>query len=280
MGDRDIVQKGDHLKSTWDGEFAIFSSDIDIPPASAHRRAVFVPAGTTRVESNLDYSALPTNLLCPTASNLRLALDMDGDGSYEVLDANGEEYLFQGGTKVDTWWYYDIQGNAAGNCITTNPSTGGPRSPYTVTHDGYLMPGDYLLQIEEYRGMTVEGVESSTITHERPVLQNPGYIPPVAELGGLAGAFEWMKDNWWIPLIVALLITVSMVFSNEKARSYLILSKDKEHAAIYDPNGTEAAEIFEAELIMPELPPPPKPGLGLLSRAINETISEADIIGD
>jgi serine protease AprX len=278
MGERDIVQSGDYLKATWDGEFAIFSSDVDIPPASAHRRAVFVSAGTTRVEVNLDYSPLPTSLLCPTASNLRLALDMDGDGTYEILDANGEEYLFQGGTTTDTWWYYDIQGNAAGNCFSTNPSTGGPRTPYTVVHKGYLQPGDYHLQIEEYRGMTVEGVDSSSITHQRPVLQHPDYIPPVEKLGGLAGAFEWMKDNWWVPLLVALLITVSMVLSNEKARSYLILSKDKEHAAIYDPNDLEVDEIFEAELIMPELPPTPKSGGGLLSKAIAEEITETEVI--
>jgi serine protease AprX len=280
MGERDVKQKGDHLKATWDGEFAIFSSDVDIPPASAHRRAVFIPKGTTIVEVELDYSPLPTSLLCPTASNLRLALDQDGDGTYEILDANGEEYIFQGGTTTDTWWYYDIQGSAAGNCFSTNPSTGGPRSPYTVIHKGFLQPGDYFLQIEEYRGMTVEGVDSSSITHQRPVLQHPEYIQPEEKLGGLAGAFEWMKDNWWIPLLVALIITASMVFSNEKARSYLILSKDKEHAAIYDSDTIGAAEIFEAELIMPELPPPPKPGLGLLSRANTELIVEADVIED
>lgn len=280
MGEREIAQKGDRLEATWDGEFALFSSDVDIPPASSHRRAVFVPAGTTRVEVELEYTALPNSLLCPTASSLRLPLDMDGDGTYEIVDANGEEYLFQGGTSSDTWWYYDVQGNAVGNCFTASPSTGGPRSPYTVIHKGFLQPGDYLLKIEEYRGMTVAGVDSSTITHERPVLQKPSYIPPEEKLGGIAGAFEWMKENWWVPLIVALIITTSMVLSNEKARSYLILSKDKEHAAIYDPDVIEAAEIFEAELIMPELPPPPKPGLGLLSRAVNETISEADIIED
>jgi serine protease AprX len=280
MGQRDIGQRGDHLQSTWRGEFAIFSSDVDIPPASAHRRAVFVPAGTTRVEVNLDYSPLPTSLLCPTASNLRLALDMDGDGTYEILDANGEEYLFQGGTTADTWWYYDVQGSAAGNCFSTNPSTGGPRSPYTVVHKGFLEPGEYLFQIEEFRGMTVEGADGSYITHQRPVLQHPEYIPPEEKLGGLAGAFVWMKNNWWVPLLVALLITASMVLSNEKARSYLILSKDKEHAMIYDSDTVAAADIFEAELIMPELPPAPKPGGGLLSRVVSEEIIEADLLED
>ena len=50
---------------------------------------------------------------------------MDGDGTYELDDVNGEELTFQGGLESGMWWYYDVQGSAVGNCFSTNPSTGG-----------------------------------------------------------------------------------------------------------------------------------------------------------
>ena len=258
QGERVVRQTGSQLMASWTGEFAVFSSDVSIPPASAHRHKVWVPEGTTRVTMNLDYSPLPTSILCPSAANLRLALDMDGDGTYELDDVNGEELTFQGGLESGMWWYYDVQGSAVGNCFSTNPSTGGPRSPYLVEHRSYLPPGEHYLTMKQMRGMTVEGTEGATVVHTQPVLQNPAYQEPETELSGLAGAFSWMQENWWLPLIVGIFITISMILSNDKARSYLLTNKEQEHE-----------DIYVAEIVAPSTMPPvqaPQRG-GLLARS-------------
>ena len=112
--------------------------------------------------------------------------------------------------------------------------------------------------MEQMRGMTVEGTEGATVVHTQPVLQNPAYQEPEIELSGLAGAFSWMQENWWLPLIVGIFITISMILSNDKARSYLLTNKEQEHE-----------DIYVAEIVAPSTMPPvqaPQRG-GLLARS-------------
>ncbi len=247
--DHPVTRSGDQLKAVWQGEFAVFSSGSDFPPASAHRKEIWVPAGATRMVADMNYQPLPTNILCPTGANLRLALDKDGDGVYEEDNINGVELTFQGGLEVGAWWGYDVQGNAAGTCLTPNPSTIGPRSPYDVELNIWLEPGDYTLTRNQSRDWIVTGLDSSEVTFERSWYLHVDAESLVPEDStGLQGMFDWMQENWWVPMIIALLLLVLFIGFNENTRnSFIEWRQERSREA-------RESEVYEAE-ILPEVTP-------------------------
>ena len=244
-----VTRSGDQLKTVWEGEFAVFSSGSDFPPASSHRKEIWIPAGTTRMVADMSYQPLPTNILCPTGANLRLALDKDGDGVYEEDNVNGLELTFQGGVEVGAWWGYDVQGNAVGTCLTPNPSTTGPRSPYDVELNIWLEPGDYTLTRNQSRDWIVTGLDSSEVTFEKSwYLHVDAKSLAIEDSTGLQGMFDWMQENWWVPFIVAILLLVLFIGLNENTRNSFVEWRLERRLEAGE------SEIFEAE-ILPEVTP-------------------------
>jgi len=245
--DNPVTRSGDQLTSNWDGEFAVFSSGSDFPPASAHRKEIWVPAGTTRVVADMNYQPLPTNILCPTGANLRLALDKDGDGMYEEDNINGVELTFQGGTGEGAWWGFDVQGNAAGTCLTPNPSTTGPRSPYDVELNIWLEPGEYTLTRNQSRDWAVTGLESSDVTFERSWFLHVGADSTVVEeKTGIEGMFSWMQENWFVPIMIGLMLLSLIVVLNEGTRNAVSEWRRNRRESR---NDYEGEEVFEAEIL-------------------------------
>jgi hypothetical protein len=245
--DNPVTRSGDQLTSNWDGEFAVFSSGSDFPPASAHRKEIWVPAGTTRVVADMNYQPLPTNILCPTGANLRLALDKDGDGMYEEDNINGAELTFQGGTDEGAWWGFDVQGNAAGTCLTPNPSTTGPRSPYDVELNIWLEPGEYTLTRNQSRDWAVTGLESSDVTFERSWFLHVGADSTVVEeKTGIEGMFSWMQENWFVPIMIGLMLLSLIVVLNEGTRNAVSEWRRNRRESLTD---YEGEEVFEAEIL-------------------------------
>ena len=194
--------------------------------------------------ADMIYQPLPTNILCPTGANLRLALDKDGDGVYEEDNVNGLELTFQGGTDVGAWWGYDVQGNAAGTCLTPNPSTTGPRSPYDVELNIWLEPGDYTLTRNQSRDWIVTGLESSKVTFEKSwYLHVDAESLEIEDSTGLQGMFDWMQENWWIPLLIAILLLVLVIGFNENPRNSFIEWRHERRLEAVE------AEVFEAEIL-------------------------------
>ena len=262
LSSRQLKLNGEFLRNEWNGDFATVSSDNGLPPASAHRHGIFVPKGATRVLAELDYGPLPSEFLCPTISNLRLALDADGNPGYEQPQVDGEELVFQGGTTEDEWWYYDVQGEAAGSCIASNPSTIGPRVPYTVSVKVTMQTDEYSLSHVEARGYSIGGSSSSTFTIERLVFQPYDSVESSQKSSGLAGAFEWLQENWWLPLSVGTLLFLGMVFTSEQGKEWLAERR-------YNP---AEEEILEAEVIQTE-----PESSGLLSR-LSDEVMDAELI--
>ena len=199
--------------------------------------------------ADMIYQPLPTNILCPTGANLRLALDKDGDGVYEEDNVNGLELTFQGGTEVGAWWGYDVQGNAAGTCLTPNPSTTGPRSPYNIELSIWLEPGDYTLTRNQSRDWIVTGLESSEVTFEKSwYLHVDAESLVIEDSTGLQGRFEWMQENWWVPLLIAILLLVLIIGLNENTRNSFIEWRHERRLEAVE------SEVFEAD-ILPEVTP-------------------------
>ncbi len=248
------IKKADGLQMTWNGDFAVLASDNNFPPASAHRKQFFVPAGTTNFVADMDYNPLPTSILCPSSSNLRLALDRDGDGIYEEADVNGEEFVYDGGTEKDEWWAVDVQGNAIGTCLSPNPSTVGPRSPYSVTIDISLLPREYNLNVDEARGYVPYGGGSADINIDRLWYVHVNAEESIESVTGIQGMINWLQDNWWLPVLISMSIIIALIATNDRSRALIQewresrydLEEDVFEADIID---EENDEIFEAELL-------------------------------
>jgi len=277
LSSRQLKVKGEFLRNEWNGDFATVSSENSLPPVSAHRHGIFVPKGATIIQADLEYGPLPSELFCPTISNLRLALDADGNPGYEHDQVNGEEMVFQGGTTEDAWWYYDVQGEAAGSCIATNPSTLGPRVPYTVSVKVTMQIDDYSLDHIQARGYTIGGASASSFTIERLVFQPYDSKSSSSELTGFSGAFQWMQENWWLPLGIGTILFVAMVLTSERGKEWLseISARDEEDGDedILEAEVIEDAEVIEeAEVIESGV----EDG-GLLSR-VSDVIMDAELI--
>ncbi len=255
--------KGDQLDAEWEGEFAVFASGSDFPPASAHRKEIWIPQGTTRVVATMEYTPLSSNILCPTGANLRLALDTDGDGSYENGDVNGDEIEFIGGTENGEWWGYDVQGNAIGTCLTPNPSTPGPRSPYSIHVEVWLAPGKVEMDRGQSRDWEVSGASSTTVSMDRTFFQHIDSADDGdLQQSGFTGMFAWMAENWWLPTLLAILFLVFILAMNEQSREALNNWRERRQYDV-ESGGTEVldAVVVEATIVESaprrELKPPP-----------------------
>lgn len=241
------VDEGDQLNAFWDGEFAVFSSGSSFPPASAHRKEVWIPAGTTRVTATLDYTPLPSSILCPTGANLRLALDSDSDGTYESPDVSGDQIEFIGGTDDGAWWGYDVQGNAIGTCLTPNPSTVGPRSPYNIQVEVWLAPGEVSMDLNQSRDWEVSGAKTTTVSMDKIYFS---HITSTSNSNqeDSSGFFNWMAANWWFPTVLTIFFLVIMLGMNEQSRQAIQnwIEKKKEGSP----------HIIEATIIEATTPPP------------------------
>lgn len=276
--DTQETTEGDQLNADWEGEFAVFASGSDFPPASAHRKEIWVPAGTTRIVATMSYTPLSTNILCPTGANLRLALDADGDGSYENNDVNGDEIEFVGGLEKGSWWGFDVQGNAIGTCLTPNPSTPGPRSPYSIQVEAWLAPGEVELDQDQARDWTVSGASSTSVTMERSFFQHIDSVVDESNVdGGFAGMFAWMAENWWLPLLLAIILLAFVLVMSEQSRTAFENWRQQRKQNVSE-------EIFDANIISSEpvqaIAPPPVIRTSLLQAAQEikqETILEAEV---
>jgi serine protease AprX len=291
--EEEIVRNGDMLESEWDGEFAVFSTGADFPPASAHRKEIWIPAGTTRVRADMDYSPLPTSILCPTSANLRLALDKDGDGNYEENDIAGVELTFTGGTEEGAWWGFDVQGNAAGTCLTPNPSTSGPRSPYAIDVIAWLKPGEYSLNLNQSEDWIVSGIEGPSVHLDRLWYKhvNDDVVANEEEGSGFAGMFKWMQKNWWVPTIIALIFAMMIIVLNENSREMINNWRTKDDYDEDEYSGDVLdGEVLEAEVLneMPKLPsfpvstqnvaPVVQPLLDLGEEVVETEVVEAEVV--
>jgi subtilisin family serine protease len=246
---RDVVDvdDGDQLNAYWDGDFAVFSSGSSFPPASAHRKAVWIPAGTTRVTATLDYTPLPSSILCPTGANLRLALDSDNDETYESPDVSGDQIEFVGGTDEGAWWAYDVQGNAIGTCLTPNPSTIGPRSPYNIQVEVWLAPGDVSMNLNQSRDWSLSGAKTTTVSMDKIYFSHISSTSN-ANLEDSSSFFDWMATNWWLPTLLAIFFLAIMLGMNEQSRQAIQSWREKKK----DVN----PQIFEAAIVEATAPPP------------------------
>ncbi|MCS5538244.1 MAG: hypothetical protein NZ770_09060, partial [Candidatus Poseidoniaceae archaeon] len=245
--------KGDQLDAEWEGEFAVFASGSDFPPASAHRKEIWMPKGTTRVVATMEYTPLSSNILCPTGANLRLALDADGDGSYENGDVNGDEIEFVGGMENGGWWGFDVQGNAIGTCLTPNPSTPGPRSPYSIHVEVWLAPGKVEMDRVQSRDWSVSGASSTSVSMDRTFFQHiDAAADGESQQSGFTGMFAWMADNWWLPTLLALLLMVFIIAMNEQSREAYLSWRERRQNDIESPETVVMdAEVVEASLMDP-----------------------------
>ena len=280
--DESETTKGDQLNAEWQGEFAVFASGSDFPPASAHRKEIWIPAGTTRVVATMSYTPLSSNILCPTGANLRLALDADGNGEYENNDVNGDEIEFVGGIDEGSWWGFDVQGNAIGTCLTPNPSTPGPRSPYSIQVEVWLAPGEVEMNQDQARDWSVSGASSTSVTMQRSFFQHIDSAD-TGEDGdeGFTGMFAWMSENWWLPLLLAILLLAFVLVTNEQARSAFENWRQHRSSDIAEEEVVDATIIDAEPVHSTAASPPPVVRTSLLQAAQQiqqeETILEAEV---
>lgn len=243
------------LTTSWDGDFAVFTSETELPPASSHRKEFYIPEGTTTVFADLDYNAIAPSIFCPTSSILRLALDADGDGNYEETDIDEKEITIEGGTNEGSWWAVDVQGTSIGSCLTGGDL--GPRAEYDVEISIRFNPVEINLNINQSRGWVPLGDGVAEITMQKNQYVHPSFEEEEAQLSGLGGMIKWLQENWWIPLIITLIIIISSVLLNEgtlKLIKKLIKKKNEDNpegSRILEnsPQNIINAEIMEAELL-------------------------------
>ena len=240
------------LKTSWDGDFAVFTSESDLPPASSHRKEFFVPKGTTVVYADLEYNAIAPSIFCPTSSILRLALDTDGDENYEETDIDEQEITIEGGSEEGVWWAVDVQGTSIGSCLTGGDL--GPRAAYTVEINLRFNPTTINLDVNESRGWKSLGDGVAEITMEKLQYIHPGFEEPEEKLSGLDGMIKWLQENWLIPLIIVILIIITSILFNERNQEIIkkIIKMNKENRKIKNIKTNENiinAEILEAELL-------------------------------
>jgi subtilisin family serine protease len=246
------------LTTNWDGDFAVFTSDSDLPPASSHRKEFYVPQGTTMVFADLEYNGISPSIFCPTSSLLRLALDTDGDGNYEDPDIDEEEITIEGGTQEGAWWGVDVQGTSIGSCLTGGNL--GPRASYTVEVTIRFLPTEINLDLNQSRGWDSLGDGVADITMQRIQYTHPGFQEEEEKLSGLDGMIKWLQNNWWLPLLITLTLILIAILSNEKTQEIIkdIVKQNKEEnmidATILEnedefQNNVLNAEILEAELL-------------------------------
>ncbi|MBT6972334.1 MAG: hypothetical protein HOA04_04435, partial [Euryarchaeota archaeon] len=215
--------------------------------ASAHRKEIWIPAGTTRVTATLDYTPLATSILCPTGANLRLALDSDRDGAYESPDVSGDQIEFVGGTDEGAWWGYDVQGNAIGTCLTPNPSTVGPRSPYNIQIEVWLAPGEVSMDLNQSRNWALSGAKTTTVSMDKIYFSHITSASN-SNQGDSSSFFDWMATNWWLPTMFAIFFLIIMLGMNEQSRQ--AIQNWRENKKEDSPN------IMEATIIEATTPPP------------------------
>ena len=246
------------LTTNWDGDFAVFTSDSDLPPASSHRKEFYVPQGTTMVFADLEYNGISPSIFCPTSSLLRLALDTDGDGNYEDSDIDEEEITIEGGTEEGTWWGVDVQGTSIGSCLTGGNL--GPRASYTVEITIRFLPTEINLDLNQSRGWDSLGDGVAEITMQRIQYTHPGFQEEEEKLSGLDGMIKWLQNNWWLPLLITLTLILIAILSNENTQEIIkeIIKRNNEEnmidATILENedeirNNVLNAEILEAELL-------------------------------
>ena len=245
------------LTTSWSGDFAVFTSDSDLPPASSHRKEFFVPKGTTMVYADLEYNGISPSIFCPTSSLLRLALDTDGDEIYEETDIDEQEISIEGGTNEGSWWAVDVQGTSIGSCLTGGNL--GPRAAYTVNLDIRFLPTEINLDINQSRGWNSLGDGVAEITMQKSQYTHPGFQEEEEELSGLDGMIKWLQKNWWLPLIIVLLMILFSIITNERTQEIIReLRNRKNETDIVEATVLESkkqnqnilnAEILEAELL-------------------------------
>ena len=244
------------LTTNWDGDFAVFTSESDLPPASSHRKEFFVPKGTTMVYADLEYNPITPSIFCPTSSILRLALDADGDQNYEETDIDEQEITIEGGSDEGAWWAVDVQGTSIGSCLTGGDL--GPRAAYTVEINLRFSPTEINLDINESRGWRSLGDGVAEITMQRLQYTHPSFEEEVEKLSGLEGMIKWLQENWWIPLIIISLIIIASVVLNERNQSIVKEIREnynnkKSNNQNFKNNETNGNRILEAEIIEAEL---------------------------
>ena len=181
------------LKTNWDGDFAVFTSESDLPPASSHRKEFFVPKGTTTVYADLEYNPITPSIFCPTSSILRLALDADGDENYEETDVDEQEIIIEGGSEEGAWWAVDVQGTSIGSCLTGGDL--GPRAAYTVEINLRFSPTQINLDLNESRGWESLGDGVAEITMQRLQYIHPSFEEEIEKLSGLEGMIKWLHKS-------------------------------------------------------------------------------------
>ena len=245
------------LVTSWDGDFAVFTSESDLPPASSHRKEFFVPAGTTMIYADLEYNPITPSIFCPTSSILRLALDSDGDGNYEETDIDEQEITIEGGSEEGSWWAVDVQGASIGSCLTGGDL--GPRAAYTVEVKLRFNPVKINLNVNESRGW--EALESGVaeITMQRLQYIHPNFEIKEEKLSGFEGMIKWIQENWWIPVVIIILVLTVSILLNEKSQSFFKEKLKEKRAAnkTSEPKKnklqTSSKNIIDAEIIEAEL---------------------------
>jgi len=209
----------DGIETGWTGDFAIVSSTSQLPPGGHMVRAVWLPAGTIGVKATLDYDPLDISTIwCPQGANLRLVVDTDGDGSPDEVGSPSIEMTIDGGTAEGQWWAFEVEGNALGTCLTPNPSTEGPEAHYEVHIQLKLLPGSYVLNLDESRGVTPYGTGAADITLSRTHFVDVRYEAPEPDRSALESVVFWLRSNWWVPALLALFIASVFILSNERVR--------------------------------------------------------------
>ncbi|RAH16594.1 MAG: hypothetical protein CMB56_000690 [Methanobacteriota archaeon] len=238
------------LIKSWKGDFAVFTSDTALPPASSHRKEFFVPKGTTLIYADLEYNPITPSIFCPTSSILRLALDSDGDGNYEETNIDEQEIEIEGGTDVGSWWAVDVQGTSIGSCFTGGDL--GPRAEYNVEVRLRFNPVQINLGINESRGWEVLENGVAEVTMQRTQYVHPNYEIEEEKLSGFEGMIIWIQENWWIPIIISLLVIFSIILINDRSQTLIkniLRNKIHNNSANTSVNEILEAEIIEAELV-------------------------------
>jgi hypothetical protein len=243
------------LTTSWNGDFAVFTSETELPPASSHRKEFYVPKGTTTVFAELEYNAIAPSIFCPTSSILRLALDADGDGNYEETDIDEQEITIEGGTDEGSWWAVDVQGTSIGSCLTGGNL--GPRAAYDVEINIRFNPTQINLDINQSRGWIPLGDGVAEITMQKLQYIHPSFEEEEEQLSGLDGMIKWLQVNWWIPLIITAIIIIASILMNERTQNLIKELIQKENSNNFrnveivekTPQNIINAEIMEAELL-------------------------------
>ena len=56
------------------------------------------------------------------------------------------------------------------------------------------------------------GLESSEVTFEKSrYLHVDAESLVIEDSTGLQGMFEWMQENWWVPLLIAILLSIQIM---------------------------------------------------------------------